>query len=84
MIPNLDPDPLTRLNPDPIQIRISNPGFDVLPVGGEGGPVLLPEVGCEAAEWDLRSAGEAGVEPDLVPGQHPRPPLLLCHPYRVL
>jgi hypothetical protein len=79
-----NPDPLTRLNPDPIRIRFRNPGFYVLPVGGEGGPVLVPKVGSEAAEGNLRPAGEAGVEPGLVPGQHARPPLPILHSYRVL
>ncbi len=27
--PNTDPDPLTRLNPDPVRIRICNPGCNV-------------------------------------------------------
>ncbi len=47
----IDPDPLTRLNTDPIRIRICNPALDKSTVGIYAG---LMEMEGEGAEGKLR------------------------------
>jgi hypothetical protein len=60
-IPNSDPDPLTRLNPDPIGIRIRNPAKNSIPVWKKFGRVYRIHIfNCSrdrhrCNDWELDS-----------------------------